>query len=353
VATERQRARSRERLELLSQSHLDRGSIQDEAIAELQHVIGFDRWCLPVADPDTLIPLGAAADHDYGPGVAHALALEFSGEDFAAMDVLARHANPSRSLSAETGGDLPRSQRWDQVFRPVGIGDEAIVACRDAHGCWGWIKAYRNSDDRPFDEEELALLAAIGPSLGSALRRSTYPPHAGLYEPRAPAVVVLGSDLQVVSLTAGASAWMEIFPSAEVYAAFGMLPAMVYPAAMLARSREDAFRAHALERAVDGRWVMIEAAVLEGAADKQIAVTFRQATSGEAFDRLCRIYGLSRREREVVAAILEGLDTRGVTDRLFISPHTVQDHLKSVFRKLGIHSRRELRAAFHASPATS
>jgi len=50
----------------------------------------------------------------------------------------------------------------------------------------------------------------------------------------------------------------------------------------------------------------------------------------------------------VVAALVAGLDTRAVTERLFISRHTVQDHLKSVFQKVGIHSRRELLARFSA-----
>jgi len=35
-----------------------------------------------------------------------------------------------------------------------------------------------------------------------------------------------------------------------------------------------------------------------------------------------------------------------VTERLFISRHTVQDHLKSVFVKMSIHSRREMLAMF-------
>ena len=54
--------------------------------------------------------------------------------------------------------------------------------------------------------------------------------------------------------------------------------------------------------------------------------------------------------REIVAAVVAGLDTRAVTERLFISRHTVQDHLKSIFQKIGIHSRRQLLARFNASP---
>ena len=81
----------------------------------------------------------------------------------------------------------------------------------------------------------------------------------------------------------------------------------------------------------------------------QIVVTLRDATPRETFGRRCRVYGLSPREREVVAALVAGLDTRAVTERLFISRHTVQDHLKSVFEKMSIHSRREMLAMFNAS----
>lgn len=55
-----------------------------------------------------------------------------------------------------------------------------------------------------------------------------------------------------------------------------------------------------------------------------------------------RVYALSRRESELVTLVLAGLDTRAITRRLFISRYTVQDHLKAVFAKIGVHSRREL-----------
>jgi hypothetical protein len=128
VATERRRSRCRERLERLSDSTLDASSLQLEVIAELRRAVGFDRWCWPLADPETLIPLSGVAEHDYGPQVGRSLALEYSGGDFAAMHVVARQPEPVASLSAETRGDLARSPRWDQVLRPVGIGDESPPA---------------------------------------------------------------------------------------------------------------------------------------------------------------------------------------------------------------------------------
>jgi hypothetical protein len=295
-------------------------SIQREAIADLQRVVGFDRWCWPLSDPEALIPLSGVAEHDYGPGVARSLELENSGGDFATMDELARRANPVASLSAETGGDLARSPRWDEVLRPVGIGDEAVVACRDALGCWGWIKAYRDDHDACFAQDDLVLLAQVGPTLGSGLRRRLdAASRDGTAAPSSPGVVVLDRELRAVSWTAGARDWIDALPLAGLWAAWGILPAVVYPVAALARSPNGSSQAHALERAADGRWVRIEAAPLEGQPDAQIAVTLRAATATETFDLLCRAYALSRRERDVVAALLAGLDTRAVSARLFIS----------------------------------
>jgi len=75
VATQLARDRCRERIQRLSRSSLDHESVQREVIADLQRVIGFDRWCLPQADPATLLPGLGIADHDYGPGLPRALEL--------------------------------------------------------------------------------------------------------------------------------------------------------------------------------------------------------------------------------------------------------------------------------------
>jgi DNA-binding CsgD family transcriptional regulator len=347
MGTDRQRTRCLERLGRLATSTLDYESIQRAAIADVQRIVGFDRWCWPLADPATLLPLGGIAEHDYGPQVARALELEYSGGDFAAKDVLARRARLAGSLSAETGGDLARSPRWDQVMRAVGIGDIAVVACRDVLGCWGWIEAYRDGGDRPFGDDDLDFLANAGSALGPALRHGLGfmpPPRKDTATPSATGVIVLNADLDVVSTTAGARGWIDAFPLAWLFAAWGILPATVYPVAT--RARAGAAEARALDQVADGRWMVIEAAQLEGGAGGQIAVSLRDATPSETFDRLCRVYGLSRREREVAAALLAGLDTRAATERLFISRHTFQDHLKSIFEKMHTHSRREMLALF-------
>jgi DNA-binding NarL/FixJ family response regulator len=354
MATARERGLCRERLEQLSESGLDCDSLRREAVADLQRVIGFDRWCWPLADPETLLPASGLAVHDYVAAVPRALELEYSTDAFAAKHVLAHRANAAASMSAETGGELSRSPRWDEAMRPAGIGDVATVACRDALGCWGWIEAYRDRSDRSFEDDDLELLAAVAPSLGSALRRTMYADGPSTTaEPQGPGVIVLDHTLRPVSSTAAARSWLDAFPEAPMLAAFDMLPAVIYPAAATARTGTSGAGTHAIVQAVDRRWVMIEAAKLEGHDDGQIAVTLRAATATETFKLLCRAYALSTRERQVVAALVAGLDTRAITQRLYITRYTVQDHLKSIFRKTGVRSRRELLARFAGTQETT
>ena len=59
----------------------------------------------------------------------------------------------------------------------------------------------------------------------------------------------------------------------------------------------------------------------------------RRATAAESG------YGLSRRESEVLAEIVRGLDNRAIADRLYISIDTVKSHVKAILRKLGARDR--------------
>ena len=48
---------------------------------------------------------------------------------------------------------------------------------------------------------------------------------------------------------------------------------------------------------------------------------------------------LTPREREVLQALAEGLDSEGIAEKLHISLRTQRNHTSSIFSKLGVHSQ--------------
>lgn len=69
-------------------------------------------------------------------------------------------------------------------------------------------------------------------------------------------------------------------------------------------------------------------------------------TEGVGYEERCNDialeYGFTEREREVFRYLGQGNTIHAVSERLFISESTVKYHLKSIYQKLGIHTRQEL-----------
>lgn len=99
-----------------------------------------------------------------------------------------------------------------------------------------------------------------------------------------------------------------------------------------------------------GEWIELLGSPAEGDPGRVVLV-LQAATAPSLVPLICAAYGLTPRERELADLIYQGLPTKDIAARLFISPNTVQQHLKSIFAKTGVRSRRELVArVFSADP---
>ena len=58
---------------------------------------------------------------------------------------------------------------------------------------------------------------------------------------------------------------------------------------------------------------------------------------------------LPPRQRQTLAALLQGASEKEIAERLAISPHTVHDYVKTIHRELGVRSRGELLSMFISS----
>lgn len=188
-----------------------------------------------------------------------------------------------------------------------------------------------------FDEREVEFLAAVAPAIASASRVAVRTEAAARLPGAAPAIVVLGRTGDLRTATPAVREWRQRFDDIAP-ARFELLLHLMWVGAR--SSPSSVFRT----RVRDGRarWAVLEASPLIGDEEDQVAVLLSPAAADDMGTLLLAAYGLTQREREVCREVMLGLSTAEIGRRLFISSFTVQDHLKSVFTKVGVHSRGEL-----------
>jgi DNA-binding CsgD family transcriptional regulator len=119
-----------------------------------------------------------------------------------------------------------------------------------------------------------------------------------------------------------------------------------YEAAIAAIKRALGERAFAAARA-SGSVLGIDAAITEAArvASPIVATGLSVGSAAEAdVPTPTAHFGLSPREREVLALLAKRLTDREIAEVLFLSPHTVHRHATNIFAKLGAANRREAAA---------
>lgn len=229
----------------------------------------------------------------------------------------------------------------------MGGDQELIAALRTPTGdVWGALGLYREPGAPLFDSAELELVRSLTPSLAEGARRALLFGEATDPEgPESPGLVVLDDTWKVESATPGVERWLSELPDGDWDA--GRLPAAVYAVAGRALRTADGPEAPgevAVARVLagSGRWVVLHGAALVADGARRVAVIVEPAHPARISPLLMSAYGLTQREQEVTRLVLQGESTAEIAARLTVSPHTVQQHLKRVFERTGVRSRRDL-----------
>jgi DNA-binding CsgD family transcriptional regulator len=331
---------ARERIERICAGDADARTLRLRLLPEVHRAVPFDAYAWVLTDPETQVGSAPVADVPCLPDLPALIRLRY-------LTAVNRWTGLTdvALLTDTTGGDLGRSLIWRELLHRHDVADVASVVFRDRFGCWAFLELWRTG--RPFRPEEDAFLRDVVPAITAALRRS----QAGTFEAEpasqsaGPLVLLLSPDLQVIRRTPGTEAALRLLVPRDDDGP--PVPAGAYNVAaqlLAVEAGVDRSPPRARVHLSGGRWLTLRAARLDGPGESDIAVTIEETGPADRLSLFACCAGLTARETELLTELAAGADTRDVAARMFLSAHTVQDHLKSVFAKSGTRSRRALLA---------
>jgi DNA-binding CsgD family transcriptional regulator len=318
------------------------------AVADvLRPLIAFDAYCWHTVDPGTILFTGSV-NRNVGCSGSWLAHHEYIVEDVNKWSFLAHSGRIAGATSIDTHGDPSRSARH-RSHEAHGFGDELRVSLVVDGIYWGAAAFLRHTGQPWFTEADVQAVATLSGFVAVGLRQSIgvqTAPAAVARADHGPGVIVFDPDGEPESISAAAERWISELaedPAPErpseskivqaVAARARTIPAGTDPLELAARARV---------RTRTGAWLLLYGTRLSGEPGGRTAVIIHPATPQDIAPVVALCYGLTDREAQVAMQCIQGRATKEIARALSMSPYTVQDHLKSVFAKTGVHTRGEL-----------
>lgn len=335
-------------IEVLAHAGLDTTTFLAEVYESLQRAVPSSAACVATVDPATQLATGAfkfgdlanRTDTDELWGL-----LEYGHAEPTSFAELARAGVPAVGMHRTMGRDMRRSRRVAELVQAaLGCTDELRVVATAGGRLWGGVAMFR---DAHYDDDDVKFASTLSVLLARGLRVGLL---AGLAAESpattasGPAVMVFDTDARLRQASVGAHARLaELVREADAPMPYAVIGSLVAAAWRYAKGDTNVLPATRL-RLRSGEWVVLHASPLNDTdgSTASVVITIEEARPPEIVPLVVAAFDLTPRERDVTQLVLQGVDTREIAATLHLSPHTVQDHLKSIFSKTGVNTRREL-----------
>lgn len=301
--------------------------------------------CLATTDPTSTLITGTFKSSSLPLGDQEFAAAEYGDPDVNQFVDVAARTPPVAVLSVDTDGHPERCRRLRDYMTPqFGFVDEIRLVCRAGGTTWALLGLYRTAGEPFFTAEEGRTLAAANESVADAVRRALFVGTSHTGPARVPVVLVVDHADNVTASSRAAEQLIDDLGGWD----HGALPGSVLAVAASARTTDG--MAATRIRGRSGQWLTVQGLPLAGPSlRRSVVLTFASAAASEVGAMTIAARGLTAREQDVVGLVLQGASTKAIAAALHLSAHTVQDHLKAVFAKLEVNSRRDLVARLGVS----
>jgi DNA-binding CsgD family transcriptional regulator len=334
-----------------------RGLSREEYFAELaprlRRAVDSDASCWHTLDPQTRLltsdePRELVEAGIYTPDTVAAagevlVRSEYMSDDRNTFAELATRRVPVGILAQATRGKPERTARYRDLLEPSGIPHELRAAFVRRGRVWGAVHVARRESSGAFSARDAEVLAQLVPAIAEGIRGALrFDAARRVAGAEAPGLVVLDAAGEVELVTPPALPMLAAIGAPGIRPEAGELPSAVHALAAFVRE-QDAVTAGGNVVTVPGRdgLLTLHASKPDPAGDR-VAIVIEAARGPRAATVRLEAHGATAREREVATLIARGLTNLEIAEALVLSPHTVGDHVKSLFEKLGVASRQEL-----------
>ncbi len=257
--------------------------------------------------------------------------------------------------------DFVKSEYYNDFLREQSIHHEMVIYLKSHNRRLGVIALFRPPRGSSYSTGEMAKAELMAPCLAGALEKARVSEHLmesdGIIKSMTSAfgsrgILILDESLQPLYQNEAAAKIASIIGEADGSGENSLeaLPQELYSPCLRVITSLDREKRASLSHEPLIQHIR--------AGERDISIRYH-AFSGRENSTLFLIYldvnksssllppnqnsfGLTRREMEIANLIYAGLKNAEISEKLFISEHTVENHLKSIYQKLGINSRTRL-----------
>ncbi len=319
----------------------------------LRRVIANDASCWHTLDPQTRLLTSDAPTELIEHGIYTVETAPMAGEmivrseyltdDYQSFADLASRRVPVGILEQATRGHPERSARYRDLLEPSGIPHELRAAFVIRGRVWGAVHVARRESSGGFTKRDADALAHVAGAIAEGIRASLrFDAARRISGTNAPGMVLVDASNTVELVTPPARELIDALSSRSDGYGGDVLPAPLTAIAAYTRRAEGVTSAGNVVTVPSPiGWITLHASRADP-GDGRVAIVIERAAASQSANLRLETHGATAREREVATLLARGLSNPEIAAELVISPHTVQDHIKSLYEKVGVSSRQEL-----------
>ncbi|WPK13111.1 helix-turn-helix transcriptional regulator [Lysinibacillus louembei] len=314
--------------------------VRKRVLEQIKRRIPYEAYCFTTVDPQTLLSTGAITDERIELLHPQLFENEYKEADVNRYMELFEQKIYCNTIFEATRGDASHSKRFREILSPHGFIDELRAVIVYKNHCYGFLTLYRMEGQGVFSQTEINDVKQFLTSIAQMLKESisyqyqtTEPLEEAAMET---GIIILNQTLSIISTNQAGYHFLTWLRQEEQITE-NHLPRPIRAIC----SQNNGSLSKMMMYAFNHFFVTLTVSPLS-TSSSQLAVLIERVSLNEIKIILLSLYHLTSREYDLIRLLLEGKSTKCIANELSISTYTVQDHLKSIFMKVDVNSRREL-----------